>query len=383
MTNTHRPLSRPPHSLPRRLSGFTLAEVLLVSVLGAMLLTSLAVSTFGLTSNLDYLEDKAGVNSDIDPVLRRLTRDIREGWHVEKPAFNRLQIAEPDGDVTEYVFEDSTLKIIRPNGDEGVVLEDIQDVVFDVAKSTRKREGDVSDIDGVWHAKSLNGVTPLSVLVDSDDSLALSFVAPVAPKDISGSDDEEEVLAVQLSVLELPVAWVSGGPSHQFQVSLHEAWAPGKGRPYGNALASLSVPGSALPQAVAAVGGGYVVPSVDVPLALSAALDPGVGYTLVLKAQGSSSFVVAAGPHVPTVADDEVSLQASSGASWVTQALKVPFKLKGPFELTSTVQEEAISQVTITIYPNNRPLQQRSASVLSQVTFDDPWLGVVAGETAP
>ena len=47
------------HRSPRSLSkfaahaGFTLAEVLLASVLGALLLTALAVNTFGFTMGLD------------------------------------------------------------------------------------------------------------------------------------------------------------------------------------------------------------------------------------------------------------------------------------------------------------------------------------------
>src|SRR5262245_33105900 len=96
MTRPHVRSSRNLKKIAAR-AGFTLAEVLLASVLGALLLTALAVNTFGFTMNLDALEEKAGVkeNPDPDPVLRRMTKDIREAYWAEMPSANELDLASP------------------------------------------------------------------------------------------------------------------------------------------------------------------------------------------------------------------------------------------------------------------------------------------------
>ncbi len=65
------------------------------------------------------------------------------------------------------------------------------------------------------------------------------------------------------------------------------------------------------------------------------------------------------------------------------QPYAVPFDVKGPWSMTSTVVTDVISMITLTAYPTNRPLQQRSAAVLSQALSDDPWAGVVPGEASP
>ncbi len=364
----------------RTCAGFTLPELLLASVLGAMLLTAMAVNTFGYTGNLDYLEKKAGVTSEIDPVLRQITRSIREGWLVEKPSAKRLKITEPGGAVTEYYLEGKKFWIKRPNGDLAVLHDDILDLSIDVATAPRLREATEVLADGAWYSKS--AAAPLALEVPAGGQLALGFTTPVLKSDVPLQiDPDEQVLSVQSSIVELPVAWVAGSGAHQFQISLYESWAPGKAKPTGSVLASLQVPGSSLPQAVAA-GGGWQVPAQVTPFGLSAVLQPGTGYTLVLKALGNSKIVVPAAVVSPSSSLDEVALMASGG-SWVVQPSSVPFTIKGPHVFTATASQEVVTQVTMTVYPTNRPLQQRSASVLSQVTADDPWLGVVPGETQP
>ena len=83
----------------------------------------------------------------------------------------------------------------------------------------------------------------------------------------------------------------------------------------------------------------------------------------------------------PSLAHDEVA--KLSGSAWGVQASVVPFDVKGPWTKTSTLDYDVINLVTLTAWPTDRPLQQRSAAVLSQALTEDPWLGVVPGEIAP
>lgn len=72
-----------------------------------------------------------------------------------------------------------------------------------------------------------------------------------------------------------------------------------------------------------------------------------------------------------------------SGSTWSDQNVLVPFSVSGAWVKTATLHYDVISMVTLTAYPTVRPLQQRSAAVLSQAMNEDPWLGVVPGELAP
>jgi type II secretory pathway pseudopilin PulG len=385
MTMMHTPprSSSPSASASARTSrGFTLAELLLASILGAMLLTALAVSTFGFTANLEHLEAKAGVGSDIDPVLRRMTREIREAWLVEHPEPQRLRLTDPDGAVTEYFVDDGNLKVTRPNGDEGVVYVGLEQFSIESGQTPRKREGPVLDHDGAWFARPA-GASPVAYTVPVDGALALGFVAPSASQDVAGLVlADEQVTSVASSIVELPLAWVNGTAQHQLKVEIYESWAPGKAKPYGTPVATLTVPGSSIPQATGGAGG-YDVPVAMVPLALPASLTPGTGYTIVAKVLGNSQIVTQASIAMPGPLDDEIAVQTTAGGNYLVQAMTVPFNVKGAYHTTSTVESTAINRVSLSVTPTGKQSQQRSASVLGQAYTDDPWLGTVAGEIAP
>lgn len=366
----------------RAQAGFTLAELLLASVLGAMLLTALAVSTFGFTHTLDYMEDKAGMTDDADPVLRRITKEIREAWWVEQPSEKKLQVADANGDVTEYFIEDAKLWVKRPNGDTGFIYSDFADFTIESSTMPRKREGPVVNMDGIFSLASTSGTASTLVASGaSGEAIALAFVAPAVPGDVPGAAaEDEEVKSVQASIFDIPLSYVHLTGTNSVNFQLYESWAPGKAKPDGSSLASTNVSGSSLPAAVAS-GGGWAVPTTVVAVSLSKPLDPGTGYTLVITPQGNNKVVVKKVDGAPAWDEDEVA--KLSGGSWVVQSCKVPFDVKGPWTKTSTLNYDVVSLVTLTAWPTNNPLQQRSAAVLSQVMTDDPWLGVVPGEIAP
>ena len=370
-----------PAPASRARAGFTLPELLLASTLGAMLLTALAVTTFGFANNLHYLEVEAGVNSDADPVLRRMTREVREAWYVEQPSAQALDIHDPEGGVTKYWVDDGELWIERPSGDSGVVYDKFQDFTIQSLYTVRKREGPLVSSDGTWYSAKQPVAAPGSIVKGQGSSFALGFVAPVLPADIPGQAAlEEEVVSVSISVVEVPIAWYHESEGNSLTVSLYESWAPGAAEPYGAALASVNVVGSALPLAHK-TGEVWDVPTTSVPISLNAALTPGVGYAVVFTVFGNNKLVLKGLPVTPSVDYDETASKPYSSSNWTTQPYVVPFSARGPWARTSTIEQQVISMVTMTAYPFDRPLQQRSAAVLSQVFTTDPWLGVVPGET--
>jgi len=330
--------------VPRSQAGFTLAETLLSSVLGAMLLSSLALTTYGFTHTLDFMESAAGVNDDADPVLRRITKEVREAWYVMMPDSKTLDVFDDSGAKTEYYVKDSTaLWIKRPNGDTGQVYGPFIDFTMDPSYVERKREGPPASHDGIFYQASATGTAMTLVASGSNDGIALAFVAPETPGDVPGQADSEEHLTdVAMSIIDVPIAFVSGSGTKKVDFSVYEGWAPGKARPYSDPLASVSVNGTSLPTAVSNGHGGWQVPSGTSAISLSATLQPGVGYTLIIKPEGSTNkAVLKVVPVVPSVDVDEVA--SLSGSTWITQPYVVPFDVKGPWTMTSTTTSMAAS----------------------------------------
>jgi Tfp pilus assembly protein PilW len=367
-----------------RTAGFTLAELLLASVLGAMLLSGLAMTTFSFAKNLDHLEEKAGISgADADPVLRRITRDIREAWYVEKLGSTHLKIAATDGALTEYYTEGTNLLVKRPNGDTGVIYANFTSIMMEAATTDRFREGDSASHDGVWYSVDAPASPDGTLVATSNQQISIAFVAPSTPSGIPGAGSAtEQVLSVQSSIVTLPLAWNVGTGTNQLQVSLYESWAPGLARPTSAPLATLQLNGASMPAATQTAGV-WNVPAGTVAVSLPATLEPGVGYTLVLMPLGSTNTVVVKRKAVAAFQQDQVMHKGTGSAPWIQQLALVPFTISGPWQETTTAVEQIITRVTITIIPKNRPLQQRSASVLSQALTDDPWMGVVPGDEAP
>jgi len=373
-------------AIPSRHAGFTLAELLLASVLGAMLLTALAVSTFGFTSNLEYHEAQAGINDDSDPILRRITRDVREAWWITLESSNHIEIADPDGAITEYYLSGSDLMIKRPNGDTGVLLTDIDSLDISSTVADRHREGGLVDYDTVWYTRTATSGTPIALKTSLYEEVSVGFVAPADGGDIPGlTGNDEQVASVSASIVQLPIAWIPGSGPHQFELSIFESRGPGSAKPTGSALKVVSLPGASLPQAVAIDedAGIYEVPLTMVPFSIPEGLEPGVGYMLQLDPQGDSEIVVQADPVFPDPSADDVALGDYYSGAWTVQPLLVPVTISGPFSLTSTDTQSVITRLTFNLTVSGQATQTRSAAILSQVITDNEWLGSVPGESGP
>ncbi|MHC4845916.1 MAG: PilW family protein [Planctomycetota bacterium] len=369
-----------------RNAGFTLAELLLASVLGAMLLTALGVATFGFTQNLEYHEQKAGVGSDSDPILRRITRDVREAWWIDLESPSHIEISDPDGAITKYYLSGSDLKIERPNGDTGVLIDDVESLDISASFADRNRDGALVDYDTVWYSQVATSGAPVTLKTELYEEIGVGFVAPADQGDIPGfTSGTEQVASVATSIVQLPIAWIPGSGPHQFELSVFESRGPGSAKPTGNALAVVSLPGASLPQAVAIDedAGIYEVPTTMVPFSVGASLEPGVGYVFQLDPQGDSEIVVQADPIFPDPSNDDVAVGDYYTGTWTEQPLLVPVTITGPFSLTSTSTVPAITRLTFDLTISGAATQTRSAAILSQVITGDPWLGTVPGEPSP
>ena len=351
-----------------REAGFTLAEVLLSGAMAAVLLTALAHSTMEFGYTIHYLEDKAGIADAQDSVLRRVTRDIREAWWAEVVSDTHIKLADEDGQYIQYYLQGDALWLSRPNGDTGIVIDDVAVLEFEATMGDRYREGSVQEVSTSWYVQPEPASSALPLESAEGGHVSLSFDPPVNAAELGGSADEE-VTGTHLETVSLAVSWVPDEESDpgELTVSLYETRGPGKPKTFGAPLASIEVPGSSLPQAIDADGNGWFdVPATETALSLSVdgALDPGRGYAIVLSASEDASFVVPAHPVIASPSKNLIATKDSgSGSNWVELAMVVPFSLTGAANLTTTVSQEMVEIISITLQQTNRPEQTRSASV--------------------
>lgn len=377
-----------PTASSRRQAGFTLVETLISGVLGAMLLGAVAMASFEFALGVNHLETKAGINSDEDTAMRQLTRDIREAWYAQQVSTSHIQLANPDENFIEYYYEDSQLKLRRPNGDVGTVAWDVTSVTFAPSYITRYREGTTSSHFGAWYEREKHGFDT-NLTVESGDALALAFVVPYHDEDLPGvSGDDEHLSSAQLDVLSIPIAFIPGTNPESAVVEVFATRGPGSAEPVGDALGSVTIDGATLPQAVWDSGDGDweevdddTYPLLDLST-LAAELTPGDSYTLRLSPTGDAELLVLIHPGAKSSDDDDVSYQ-TAGGSYVELPLDVAMTLSGDYDLSTTVEHEVIASFTVTLDLEGKPTQTRSASLLSQALSDDPWFGVVPGDTPP
>jgi hypothetical protein len=383
-----RPLNDPSIHRAQHPAGFTLPEVLASGVLGAILLTALAYATTQAAMGITYMEQKAGIANSENIVLRRMTRDIREAYWAEVTSDTHLKLADPEGDITEYYLDQTDLMTLRPNGDEGVLLSNVDQLLFESASKELLREGESTDLTGAFYTRSVPSTPSFAFEIPQGGQVAMAFQAPTTDDELPGGGvaTDEAILDMTATGISLPIAWVAGTDLESLTISLHESWAPGSFKPLGPALYSMTVSGDALPAAVW-TGSGWSTPSSVVGLTLSGGssnIEPGVGYTVLLHATGDAQIILTAHAEQLDSDRDDVGLALSaSGSNFVNIQVAIPFSISGPHSITSSVPTDVVTVVSISLMVSNRPVQTRSAALLGQVVSKDPWGGVVPGEEAP
>ena len=183
------------------------------------------------------------------------------------------------------------------------------------------------------------------------------------------------------------------------------ARAPGDARPRPGAAAitTVSVPIGVLPLGVLQASAGstelrdlstfdmtkvisetYRAPTAIRTLAitgLSAPLQAGVAYTIVLGVNGVGSLsLVAAHPAIAGSRND-FAMRDNALLPFLPIQYVVPFTLGGERSLSATSESAVVRQVRISIDTSSGDTHVSSAGVYSQVMAEDPWLGVVPDET--
>lgn len=373
----------------RATRGFTLPEVLLAGVLGAMLLTALSYATFEFAVGIHHLEVKAGIADEDDAILRQITRDIREAWWGEIVSDSHLRLFDEQGAATDYYLEDSNLMISRPNGDVGVAYQGASDLLFEQETALRRRDGAPIVADGTWYQRSSNAGWSFPFTVDGGGQLALAFAVPVLESQLpGGSTHDEQVTEVTGETLSIPLAFADGETPQSVTISIRESTGPGAAQPIGATLAEYTFDATSLPAAVwdEDKEDWQKPSSVSIDLGAVDGFQLGRGYTIVIAPSGDSQAVVKAYPHLGSwdVDEDMVGYLVNGATEWSDSTMIiVPFSLSGPYSVTTTDESQQVSRISVTLYPQNRPNQTRSASLLSQALSEDPWLGVVPGQEAP
>jgi hypothetical protein len=369
-------------------AGVTSVELLVSSVFGAMLLTALAYATTTFVVGVTHMEKEAGFTDGHSRVLRRMTREIREAWWAEIVNPERLRLADANNEISEYYRDGNDLRLLRPNGDIGVLLSNVDALAFEGAGISRRREGTPTAWDSAFYARTMPGSTPFALEVPEDGKLALGFQAPVHDDDLpsGGVLGDEAVLSMGLELLTMPIAWVPASTPENLVIKIYESRAPGSARPYGPTIGSVSVPGSALPAAVwNETSERWDMPTSTVALSVTGiapSLGLGTGYVILLNATGDAQLVTVAQLETPAASRDDVAM--SEGSSGFTKLpLAVPFTLSGPYTLSSSQDTEVVATVSIQLTLIGQDAQIRSATLIGQSLSEDPWEGIIPGEIDP
>ena len=369
-------------------SGFTLVELLVSSVFGAMLLTALAYATTTFVVSVTHMEQKAGFTDGDSRVLRRMTREIREAWWAEIVNPGRLRLADANNEISEYYRDGNDLRLLRPNGDIGVLLSNVEALEFEGAGISRRREGTPTTWDSAFYSRTMPGSTTFVLEVPEDGTLALGFQAPVEDNDLpsGGVLGDEVLVSIGLELLTMPLAWVPDSDPEDLVVTIYESRAPGSARPFGPALGSTSIPGSALPAAVwNETSEAWDPPSSEISLSVTGiapSLGAGTGYVILLKATGDAQLITSAQLEAPSASRDDVAL-AEGGSGFTKLPLAVPFTLSGPYTLSSSEDSQVVATVSISLTLVGQATQIRSATLIGQALSEDPWEGIIPGEISP
>ena len=392
-------------------AGFTLAELLLAATLGALLLlaTATASGTFG--RQMSELQEDQGAS--LEGTLEQVADAVRYAWWVDVPSTRRLVVTDPDGHETSWQFSDGKLLVTRPNGLSGLVLEDLQSASFSAESTKRYREDAPTVRNGtLWSASAPLGGTPTALLLEDGDALALGFcpaaAAPINASPVAGVT--EQLVQANLGTVAIAMAGVPPIAGN-VTIDLYRARAPDDPRPVGASLGQSTLAVSALPTATTQIidlHNGHIVKhvpggnawgwwknysqyqftifsptsSVSLDLAsLNAVVKPGRAYTVVVRMSGTGGVAVETYP-VATAGGSGVARSVAGGA-FSEQPLAVPRSLSGLLTMTKTTATDVVRRVAIAFTGTGGQELSGTATVIGQSMADDPWLGVVPGETDP
>lgn len=386
MTHTHDPI-RP----TRGASGFTLVELLLATSLGAILVISAAATAGVFAETVAELDQSR--SSEVDQALAQVNADVRYAWWADVPADDRLQVANPDGQVTEYYLHDGSLKVRRPSGSIGELARGVASLAFTPQQTRRLREGSLVVRAGPIAELPATIVPAMGLMLEPGDELVLAFTTPTDGGAGDVEDVREQIVSLQPQRLEIKLARATATAS-TLEVVLVETRAPGEAAPRsGGAVGSQSFAVLSLPltshialplldpDGSGPLSGVVLPPSSTLSLDLSSmpALQPGRGYALVLRVVGTNARVVLAA-HIGVGTRDDVAFKGDPGGSYDKASYVVAYRLTGTASATSTVAHRVTQVVHTALATTDGRAVAADAPLLGQVLATDPWAGAVPGE---
>ncbi len=104
-------------------SGWSLIELLVATALGVVLMTAVAQSARMFATNVT--ETRNVGDTTIEEAIVTLTDDVRQAWTVARPGSSQLTLTDPYGSVTTYFLDKGCLKVRRPSGIDGSILDGV------------------------------------------------------------------------------------------------------------------------------------------------------------------------------------------------------------------------------------------------------------------
>jgi hypothetical protein len=376
---------------------------MVAATLGALLLVGVASTALGLSQSVAQLENET-VNS-VDNVMARIAREVRYAWWVTVPHRNLLIVADDQNRMTEYYRVGNSLIVRLPGGTEGSVLTGLDEIDFTPESTYRLREAATRQASAMVSSVAAPPTAAKAIELKPGSQLAMGFKTRTDGGESTVHGLRESVLQVTPTKLDVKIG--HAGFAGTLSASIYPARSPGDARPRPGAppLTTVSVPILALPAtqtlAVATepaergsdptvfdtsqvLSTTHRAPSSTVPLSitgLSAPLEPGVSYTIVLSVNGVGSLSLLAANPDPDGARNDFMMRTASTDPFRPMAYAVPFTLTGEYRVTGTTKSTVVRQVRITLDPSNGDPHVSSAGVYGQVMAEDPWLGVVPHET--
>lgn len=372
------------HAKPRmHAAGFTLVELLLAAVLGAMLLMAAASTAGQYSLAMAQLEAEAG--DSFENALARVNRDVRYAWSVDVPSRHRLLVTGADQLVTEYEVVGDSLLVTRPDGSSGALVSGLGALNFEADTVQRLRSGRSTTVATTMDSRSASLLSSWTgSALTSSLACAISFTggSDAGARSVAGVSDR--YTQWQPTSIELQVARVGTGT---LTFALYRAFGPlrAEPRPGSSPIATWTQNLSGLPAAVVLAAPPlvartlYAVPLVAVPInipVLPSPLEPGVTYTLVISVSSGATavFATAAAP-----AHTDQMLRNAAG-TWQAMSWLMPYTLRANATCTTTQAADVVAQVRTSLTDAGGEQHLGSANVWGQVLAADPWLGVVSGE---
>ena len=247
--------------------GFTLLEMLLALTVGSLLVTSLASGLQLFGEELETVREES--DARLEEVAVQISDRVRDAWWADVPAAGQLQLSDPDGNVTSYALVGDELRVTRPNGAQGVLLDGVASASFDVDTVQRLRDDTPATVTGPWYSQPAPLGPEVELVIGPGDGLALGFWmsddAPDSVNTVSGV--EEERLSASMDSITLTCSFLFGGlkefchihaspphnPTHpgytgnRLIAELYEARSPGDARPHGPMLGTVDIAADDLP----------------------------------------------------------------------------------------------------------------------------------------